>query len=352
MDNMDFANRIYELRRNKGLSQKELGDMLGVSNKAVSKWENGESMPKTSTMLKLAEILEIDGNELIGLDIKDKPADSSNFDDLKNENDALRSELLEMKNKRKRVLVTILCVSVVFIIGACVIAFSVQGNSNRYNKSVSDAGQSDTKIVFDDVTFVPSNNFTKFVIDEESYLYSGSFDTKYADYYNASGDKQTVAISCSKEQSYIKLKSAGKQYYYVKENMSSDDLINESVVFDIEMYYGSIADNEKMLNFREYIYGSPDESYSVYDDGGEEFIKQFCDFYNNKPSPADSKITELYLGHNSKIVLPAFSSDETDYSSFVIGEFFKDDDSNVYFYDYVTTSSYPVEKEVANYVYK
>jgi transcriptional regulator with XRE-family HTH domain len=348
---MDFANRISELRRNKGLSQKELGDMLGVSNKAVSKWENGESMPKTSTMLKLAEILEIDGNELIGFDIKDNSVDSSKLDSLKNENDALRSELTRIKTKKKRVLATILCVGVAFIIGACVIAFSVQGNSNKYNKSISDAGQSDTKIVFDDVTFVPATDFTKYVIDEESYLYAGSFDTKYADYYNANGDKQTVAISCSKEQSYIKLKSVGKQYYYVKENMSSDDLINESVVFDIDLYYGSIADNEKMLNFREYIYGSPGDSYSVYD-GGKEFIKQFCDFYNNKPSPADSKITELYLGHNGKIVLPAFSSDETDYSGFVLGEFFKDDDSNVYFYDYVTTSSYPVEKEVADYVYR
>ena len=67
MDNFEFANRIVELRKQKGLSQKELGDMLGVSNKAVSKWENGESMPKLSTMLKLAEIKGIDGNELIGL---------------------------------------------------------------------------------------------------------------------------------------------------------------------------------------------------------------------------------------------------------------------------------------------
>ena len=72
MDNFEFANRIVELRKQKGLSQKELGDMLGVSNKAVSKWENGESMPKLSTMLKLAEIMGIDGNELIGLQPGDR----------------------------------------------------------------------------------------------------------------------------------------------------------------------------------------------------------------------------------------------------------------------------------------
>ena len=43
MDNYEFAQRIAELRRQKGLSQKQLGEMLGVSNKAVSKWENGVS---------------------------------------------------------------------------------------------------------------------------------------------------------------------------------------------------------------------------------------------------------------------------------------------------------------------
>lgn len=43
MDNYEFAQRIVELRRQKGLSQKQLGEMLGVSNKAVSKWENGVS---------------------------------------------------------------------------------------------------------------------------------------------------------------------------------------------------------------------------------------------------------------------------------------------------------------------
>ena len=57
MDKNEFSERLLKLRREKGLSQKELGDLLGVSNKAISKWENGESMPKTETMLKLAELL-------------------------------------------------------------------------------------------------------------------------------------------------------------------------------------------------------------------------------------------------------------------------------------------------------
>jgi len=65
MRNYDLGNRIYELRRAKGLSQRELGELLGVSNKAVSKWENGAAIPKTDTLVKLAEILGVSPQELL-----------------------------------------------------------------------------------------------------------------------------------------------------------------------------------------------------------------------------------------------------------------------------------------------
>lgn len=65
MRNYDFGNRIYELRRSMNLSQKELGEMVGVSNKSVSKWENGTAMPKTETIVKLAEVFGISPLELL-----------------------------------------------------------------------------------------------------------------------------------------------------------------------------------------------------------------------------------------------------------------------------------------------
>ncbi len=65
MANYELSNRIYELRTKKGLSQKELGAILGVSNKAVSKWETGTALPKTETLIKLAEVFEISTEELL-----------------------------------------------------------------------------------------------------------------------------------------------------------------------------------------------------------------------------------------------------------------------------------------------
>lgn len=65
MANYELSNRIYELRTQKGLSQKELGAILGVSNKAVSKWETGTALPKTETLIKLAKVFDVSTEELL-----------------------------------------------------------------------------------------------------------------------------------------------------------------------------------------------------------------------------------------------------------------------------------------------
>mgnify|MGYP002513906186 CR=1 FL=1 len=51
------GNLIATLRLEKGLSQGELGLMLGVTNKAVSRWENGQAFPDITLLPKLARYL-------------------------------------------------------------------------------------------------------------------------------------------------------------------------------------------------------------------------------------------------------------------------------------------------------
>ena len=65
MNDYKFGNFIYEQRTAKGLSQAELGKMLGVSNKAVSKWESGAAKPQTAKLYRLAQILEVSVEELL-----------------------------------------------------------------------------------------------------------------------------------------------------------------------------------------------------------------------------------------------------------------------------------------------
>ena len=59
------GNLIAKLREDGGMSQSELGSLLGVTNKAVSRWENGRGYPDTSLLLKLSEILGITVDELL-----------------------------------------------------------------------------------------------------------------------------------------------------------------------------------------------------------------------------------------------------------------------------------------------
>lgn len=56
---------LQELRKSKGLTQKELAEQIGISDKTFSKWENGNSVPDTSMLLPLCNALEITVNEFL-----------------------------------------------------------------------------------------------------------------------------------------------------------------------------------------------------------------------------------------------------------------------------------------------
>ena len=71
MNQEKIGNYIKLKRKNKKITQEQLSEKLGVSNKAVSNWENGKNMPDLSLFKPLCEILDISINELIsGEDLK------------------------------------------------------------------------------------------------------------------------------------------------------------------------------------------------------------------------------------------------------------------------------------------
>ena len=64
MSNYTFGNYLYELRTKKGMSQSELAEILGVTNKAVSKWETGAAYPSSKLIYPLAKALDVSIEEL------------------------------------------------------------------------------------------------------------------------------------------------------------------------------------------------------------------------------------------------------------------------------------------------
>ncbi|MCL2411537.1 MAG: helix-turn-helix domain-containing protein [Treponema sp.] len=69
-----LGDTIYRLRKEKGLSQSELGELVGVSNKAVSKWETYEANPDITLLPLLAQVLGVTTDELL-TDIKTQKND-------------------------------------------------------------------------------------------------------------------------------------------------------------------------------------------------------------------------------------------------------------------------------------
>lgn len=65
MDQEKIGKFIAELRKENGFTQAALAEKLGITDRAVSKWENGKSLPDASIMLELCNLLKINVNELL-----------------------------------------------------------------------------------------------------------------------------------------------------------------------------------------------------------------------------------------------------------------------------------------------
>lgn len=63
--NIEIANRLLQLRKEKGLSQEQLAQELGISRQAVSKWERAEASPDTDNLIQLAKLYQISLDELL-----------------------------------------------------------------------------------------------------------------------------------------------------------------------------------------------------------------------------------------------------------------------------------------------
>ena len=74
MNEATIGRRIQQLRRDKGLTQDEVAEKLGVSPQAVSKWENDISYPDISLLIPLASLLDITVDELLSKEEEKKPA--------------------------------------------------------------------------------------------------------------------------------------------------------------------------------------------------------------------------------------------------------------------------------------
>ncbi len=339
MNKSEFSERLYKMRTDKGLSQKELGDLLGVSNKAISKWENGEAMPKTETMLKLAEIMNIDGNELLGISSANTADESyeKEIDRLKTENLALKNKIDNQSKRKKRNLITACIVFAAFIVILAAVFAASRVKADK-KPDIPKAGQKNTVIIFNNSEFVPCSERENALLDCNSVL-SSSDENKNAAFVSSDKTKTAVSVDCSTSYKIIRLRARQGNYYYIESGLSVS-VSNENISF-IYISGGSIANNGYNLNtgyINQYYKGNADS---------DKMIKAFCDYYNGLSSPVDKKVTELYLGNNGKTVKVGFADGFL--PEIKIGEFFEGN-NRLYFYNYADGSAYEAGEELNDFV--
>ena len=108
MDKIKTGNMIRDARTQKGYTQAELGTLLGVSNKAVSRWENGDSFPDIGVLESLAEIL--------GLGIQDLVV-GEHGEDAGNEaiKEVARLAIFQSRDRRRRLIFAVIDIAVLLL---------------------------------------------------------------------------------------------------------------------------------------------------------------------------------------------------------------------------------------------
>ncbi len=119
MNQFKIGKFIAECRKEKGLTQMQLSEKLGITDKAVSKWERGITMPDTSIMLELCDILGISVNELLN-------GEKINMENNDQKNKQLLLEMAnELEKKNKMIwsaMWTIMIISITCLIAGVLIA--------------------------------------------------------------------------------------------------------------------------------------------------------------------------------------------------------------------------------------
>ena len=91
MDQVKIGRFIAEKRREQGLTQAQLAEKLSITDRAVSKWENGRTMPDSSLMLDLCKHLKITVNDLLNGEVVS----------MENYNEKLEKQLLEVIKQKE-----------------------------------------------------------------------------------------------------------------------------------------------------------------------------------------------------------------------------------------------------------
>ena len=111
MNQTAIGSYIARKRREQNLTQEQLAQQLGVSNKTISKWEKGMSVPDSEQLIKIAVILETTVSELLGTQVENEEESTQ----LAKELSRINTQLAIRNHRMRRVLKIIAVALLVFV---------------------------------------------------------------------------------------------------------------------------------------------------------------------------------------------------------------------------------------------
>lgn len=165
-----LGDNIKTFRKKKGFSQETLAQELFVVRQTVSKWEKGQSVPDAEMIEKLAEVLDVSVNDLLGKEIKKKENEEQQDNEIAKQLAILNEQLAGTNRRRKKLLKIVLT----FIIAAMVLSLAAAVISSALIRNVTYTGVTVTETIY-------------CTIDGNDYVWEVTYD-KDGNLIKATGD--------------------------------------------------------------------------------------------------------------------------------------------------------------------
>ena len=222
MDQIKIGKLIAKQRKEKGLTQQDLGDKVGVGYRAVSKWETGQTMPDISIINELSEILGITADELLKGELNKQPKTA--------------------KSNKKYLL---LLIPLIILISS--IVFIIKQNNKVYEYNLISADQYDYQI---EGKMTLKGNIITINIDKIEFI---NYDLKCTmiknyEYRLLTNGKSFVGVGYNdaintliKEISISEFQKTLKIYYHDKVPLSNEEVITNGL--ELEFNFIDIDNN-------------------------------------------------------------------------------------------------------------
>ena len=193
MDNIKTGNLIRELRREKGITQKDLADQLHITDRAVSKWERGLCAPDIALLEPLSEILGVKITDIIS---GTKTADSMDAETERKVNELLSYSEDELNKKTKSYKKTVIILSVIAGLSLLLWVF------NFFSPVIFQRGNP--------IPYISA----AMKIDEDSRYVQVDIDDTYDVYISVRGDKESLFYDLAYSKGMEFVEQAGSSYIF------------------------------------------------------------------------------------------------------------------------------------------